>query len=127
MTQPIINAITSLADLRPGDIGIMRMGGFIPGFLPVRVGQWMCGDSFTIGPYSADHVLICVEGAKSKDTGLRLIIDNRGYTQPRAVQAMPRGAEEIPLTLAKHWTDGVAWFRLPEDYPGQALDAAARD
>jgi len=44
---------------------------------------------------------------------------------PRLVQAMPGGAEEIELTEATHWTDTVSYVRLPEDYPGQAVDAAA--
>src|SRR5688572_5458608 len=116
--EAVTEPITSLADVRPGDICITTMGGFIPGFLPVRVGQMMCKESFTIGPYSADHVLICVE---EKDHHLP---PPAGHA-PRAVQAMPRGAKEIALTPAKHWTDGVAWFRPTEDYPGQAADAAA--
>jgi hypothetical protein len=109
--------IRSLADVRPGDVCITRMGGFIPGLFPVRIGHAICKESFTIGPFSADHVLICVEGPY-----LRRSVVTGGA--PRAVQAMPRGAEEIALTPAKHWTDGVAWFRLTEDYPGQAKDAA---
>jgi hypothetical protein len=113
-----IEPIRSLADVRPGDVAITTMGGFIPGFLPVRVGHWLCKESFTIGPYSADHVLICVEGPYYPPGGGLM-------RKARAVQAMPRGAEEIALTPAKHWTDGVAWFRLTEDYPAQAEDAAA--
>ncbi len=110
-----MNGINSLADLKPGDIGIMKMGGFIPGTFPVAVGQLLCKESFRVGPFRADHVLICVES------------DPRPHAQRwgRAVQAMPRGAEEIALTPDKHWTDGVVWFRLQEDYPGQAEDAAA--
>jgi hypothetical protein len=107
--------IRSLADVRPGDICITRMGGIVPGFFPVEVGQWFCKESFRIGPFSADHVLVCVEQG---GTGV-------SEYAARAVQAMPRGAEEIALTPAKHWTDGAVWFRLPEDYPGQAQDAAA--
>lgn len=116
-------AIRSLADVKPGDIGIMKMGGFIPGTFPVAVGQLLCKESFRIGPFRADHVLICVKGA-GPDHPLK---DQMWSWQdaPRAVQAMPRGAEEITLTPAKHWTDGVVWFRLPEDYLGQAEDAAA--
>ncbi len=110
-----MNGINSLVDLKPGDIGIMKMGGFIPGTFPVAVGQLLCRESFRVGPFRADHVLICVES------------DPRPHAQRwgRAVQAMPRGAEEIDLTPDKHWTDGVVWFRLQEDYPGQAEDAAA--
>lgn len=111
--------ITSLADVRPGDIGIMKMGGFFPGFFPVQVGEWLLKESFRIGPYSADHVLICVEAERTLD------FPEVGWISPRAVQAMPSGAEEIALTPAKHWTDGAAWFRILEDYPGQATDAAA--
>lgn len=131
MTANSTDSIRSLADVRPGDICITTMGGFIPGFLPVRLGQMICKESFMIGPYSADHVLICVEAGERKPVaelpnGTLFGYDGRSaMTYPRAVQAMPRGAEEIALTPAKHWTDGAAWFRLDEDYPGQAADAAA--
>lgn len=109
------DTIESLANVRPGDIGVMKMGGLVPGLLPVAAGMLLCGDAFRLGRRRADHVLICVES------------DPRPHAQRwgRAVQAMPRGAEEIALTPAKHWTDTVTWFRLPEDYPGQAEDAAA--
>jgi hypothetical protein len=125
--------IRSLADVRPGDICITRMGGLIPGLFPVRIGHAICEESFTIGPFSADHVLICVEASRpvtAASAPFGNLWHGPGgsddlFTIPRAVQAMPRGAEEIELTPAKHWTDGVAWFRLTEDYPGQAEDAAA--
>lgn len=117
----VAEPIRSLSDVRPGDICLTTMGGFVPGVFPVRVGTAMCKDSFRIGPFSADHALICVEAGfydgPNRDTFTGI--------DPRAVQAMPRGAEEIVLTADKHWTDGVAWFRMPEDYPGQAADAAA--
>jgi len=113
-----VNGINSLADVRPGDICITKMGGLVPGFFPVGVGQWLCKESFRVGPFRADHVLICSKGyTQDRETGTGRF--------GRAVQAMPRGAEEIALTPAKHWTDGAVWFRLPEDYPGQAEDAAA--
>lgn len=109
------DTIRSLADVRPGDICITKMGGFIPGVFPVAAGQLLLKDSFRVGPFRADHVLICVEAGGDPDPDI----------PPLAVQAMPRGAEEIALTPAKHWTDGAVWFRLPEDYSGQAADAAA--
>lgn len=109
--------ITSLADVRPGDIAITTMSGFIPGFFPVRIGEMLCKESYQVGEFSADHVLICVRGESPPDA--------RYHDLPRAVQAMPRGAEEISLTPAKHWGPRVQWFRLPEDYPGQAEGAAA--
>lgn len=120
-----MDEINSLADLRSGDIGLMRMGGFIPGFLPVRLGQMLCKESFQVGPFSADHALICVEAGRPAGSRITLGAgDQMDARAPRAVQAMPRGAEEIALTPAKHWTDSVAWFRPTEDYPGQAEDAA---
>ncbi len=114
-----MNGINSLADLLPGDIGCMKMGGVVPGTFPVALGQLLCKESFRVGPFRADHVLICVDGSGTSYQ------DGRLLDPPRAVQAMPRGAEEIDLTPDKHWTDGVVWFRLQEDYPGQAEDAAA--
>jgi hypothetical protein len=120
-----IDKIESLADVRPGDVCLTTMGGFIPGVFPVRIGTALCKESFRIGPFSADHALICVaEGGKVPKPRPETR-DMWPFNGPRAVQAMPGGAEEIALTPAKHWTDGVAWFRLTEDYPGQAADAAA--
>jgi len=42
----------------------------------------------------------------------------------RLVEAMPSGARVRNMTT-KDWTPAQSYFRLPEDYPGQALDAAA--
>lgn len=130
--------ILSLADVRPGDICLTTMSGLIPGWLPVRIGQWLCKQTFRIGPFTADHVLVCVEAAEPTTYArLRirvqdeevLVVDKEGiripHASPRAVQAMPRGAEEIALSPAKHWGARAVWFRLAEDYPGQAEDAAA--
>lgn len=115
----------SLADVRPGDVFFTNIGGFVPGVFPVKAGQLLLGERVRIGARSFDHVGIVVEAPVPKDRGLRLMIDGRGYTDPRAVQAMPRGAEEITLTPATHWTERTTFFRLSEDYPGQAQDAAA--
>jgi hypothetical protein len=60
MTDPI----RSLADVRPGDICITTMGGIVPGFFPVRIGTALCKESYRVGPFSADHVLICVEASE---------------------------------------------------------------
>jgi hypothetical protein len=116
-----VDKIENLADVRPGDICITRMEGFIPGLFPVRAGTALLKESYQVGPFSADHALICVEAADDPDSA----IPGWPTAEPRAVQAMPRGAEEIALTPAKHWNNTVRWFRLPEDYPGQAEDAAA--
>jgi hypothetical protein len=101
--------IESLADVRPGDVMFGPIGGIVPGLFPVGVGQALLGETFHVGRLSIRHVGIV---AASDLTG------------PRLVQAMPHGAEEIPMTPETHWTDRHAYVRLPEDYPGQAGDAA---
>lgn len=105
--------IRSLADLRPGDLMFGPIGGLIPGLFPVGVGQLALGEAFRVGRLSVRHVGVVVEASPE------------GLHQPRLVQAMPSGAEEIELSCAQHWTDRHAYARLPEDYPGQAKDAAA--
>lgn len=113
-----MTAPCTLADVRPGDVFFTNIGGIVPGIFPVKLGQLMLGEHARIGRRSFDHVGIVVE----KDRVRRDLFKHPG---PRAVQAMPRGAEEIELTEATHWTDSVTFMRLPEDYPGQAKDAAA--
>lgn len=108
--------IGSLADLRPGDLLFGPIGGVVPGLFPVGVGQLVLGEVFRAGPFSVRHVGIVVQ-----DWTHNL----PGPVGPRLVQAMPSGAEEITLLEETHWTPRYAYARLPEDYPGQAKDAAA--
>lgn len=108
-------AIRSLADLRPGDIMFGPIGGLVPGFFPVGVGQAMLGELFHVGALNVRHV-----GVVTHCTG-----DELGPPVVRIVQAMPRGAEEISVTAETHWTPRHAYARPPEDYPGQAENAAA--
>lgn len=118
-----------LADVRPGDLFFTNIGGIVPGIFPVKLGQLMLGEHARIGRRSFDHVGIVVQAQGAITPDIRY--DPVGGTAlpqrwaPKAVQAMPNGAEEISLTEAKHWTDSVTFMRLPEDYPGQAEDAAA--
>lgn len=118
-------AIGSLADLRPGDIMFGPIGGLVPGVVPVGVGQLLLGEAFRAGRLSVRHVGIVVEAATPAD---QVVVGNYvradAVLMPRLVQAMPGGAEEIALT-PEHWTPRHAYLRLPEDYPGQAADAAA--
>jgi hypothetical protein len=69
-----IDKIESLADVRPGDLCLTTMGGFIPGVFPVRIGTALCKESFRIGPFSADHALICVEAGDPRPEA-RMISD----------------------------------------------------
>jgi hypothetical protein len=117
--------IASLADLRPGDIMFGPIGGVVPGLFPVGVGQAILGETFHVGRLSIRHVGIVVETGERSRRSIRRRRSHTACRQPRLVQAMPHGAEEIPMTPDTHWTDRHAYVRLPEDYPGQAEDAAA--
>jgi hypothetical protein len=108
-----------MADLRPGDIMFGPIGGAAG--IGVGLGQLILGEGFSVGPLSVRHVGIVVESSKvSQDWAGGYV-----HTPTRLVQAMPGGAEEIEMTADSHWTERHAYARLPEDYPGQAADAAA--
>lgn len=109
--------IESLNDVRPGDLLFTRITKPLAASLLVKSGQLLLGERVRLGPVSVDHVLIVTEAA--------LIVGPTLITRPRGVQAMPHGAEEIELTPETHWQPWCAYARLPEDYPGQAADAAA--
>src|SRR3954463_5385427 len=102
----------SLAELRPGDraFGPIRGGA---GLL-VSAGQLMLGEGFRVGRLDVRHVFVVVEA--SADIGTF-------KPSARCVEAEPGGA--IESTLRDRWTGDYAYVRLPEDYPGQAGDAAA--
>jgi hypothetical protein len=103
--------IASLADVRRGDLIFTNIGGIIPGVIPVKFGMLALGERVRIGRRSFDHVIIVTGEAE----------DGR---PPVGVQAMPRGAERVELTEARHWNDRTAVVRIPQDWPGQAADAA---
>lgn len=102
----------TLADLRPGDIGFGPIHGGAG--LLVNAGQLMLGEGFHVGKLDIRHVFVVVE--PSADIGTF-------KPSARCVEAMPSGAREA--TLRDRWTSEYAYVRLPEDYPGQAEDAAA--
>ena len=101
--------MSPLADLRPGDIGFGPLGGL--GNPLVGIGQAILGEGFTVGKLNIGHVFVV--------TG-----DVLGSTEKRIVEAMPNGARS-KIVGADRWTPEYAYVRLPEDYPGQAEDAAA--
>ena len=137
--------IERLEDVRPGDIYLGPIGGAVGA--GVRLAQILVDGGWRVGPLHVEHIGIVVEAAcrydgpvaqnkrtgtvtRMADAGQALDPDDVFYptgllAAPRMVQAMPRGAEEIGLTYARHWTPSVAYARIPEDYPGQAGDAAA--
>lgn len=115
--------IKSLADLRPGDLMFGPIGGPVGAF--VGLGQLILGEGFRVGKMSIRHVGVVVEAGRTLKSPS---IDGTGTAfihMAKLVQAMPSGAEEITITENTHWTPRHAYARLPEDYPGQAEDAAA--
>lgn len=116
--------MSSLSDLRPGDIGFGPIKG-AAGLL-VNAGQLMLGEGFHVGDLDIRHVFIVTEAGRGK-----LGSGSPSYPQlakipefgPYAVEAMPSGAREE--NIVERWTPEYAYVRLPEDYPGQASDAAA--
>lgn len=101
--------MASIADLRPGDIGFGPLTGV--GNPLVGIGQAILGEGFTVGKLNIGHVFV--------------VVGNDGAPQPDvyAVEAMPHGARQALIN--NRWTPEYAYARLPEDYPGQAADAAA--
>lgn len=139
--------IRRLEDVRPGDIYLGPIGGALGG--AIRAAQVLVDGGWRVGPLHVEHIGIVVESSRTLGPCFRLAtgryveippdippdkvfhpVGATHYptgliTAPRMVQAMPRGAEEISLSYDKHWTPKVAYARIPEDYPGQAADAAA--
>jgi hypothetical protein len=128
--------IEGLHDVRPGDIIFTGITKPLAASLLVKLGQLLLGERVRIGRRSLDHVIVVTKAARATTAGDApfgelLMVPVPGqvapllHTLPEGVQAMPRGAEFVALTPDKHWTDRSAVVRLPEDYPGQGLDAAA--
>jgi hypothetical protein len=114
--------IERLEDVRPGDFYLGPIGGWVG--VGVAAGELLVDGGFHVGPLDVRHIGIVVEASKPSvpDVGG---FDLGGMDAPRLAQAMPGGAEIVDMTYADHWTSRCAYARLPEDYPGQAEDAAA--
>jgi len=106
--------MSSLSDLRPGDLGFGPIHGGAG--LLVSAGQLLLGEGFRVGALDIRHVFVvtAMNGPYGQET----------YGAGAIVEAMPDGARAARLK-ADRWTDQYAYVRLPEDYPGQANDAAA--
>lgn len=96
--------INSLDDLQAGDIMIAGQST-APSKAVVYGGEFLLHEEFRIGPLVAGHAAMVVPGGK-------------------IVEAMPHGARIRDLT-PEDWSPRNLYFRLPDDYPGQHLDAAA--
>jgi hypothetical protein len=107
--------VSSLADLKPGMIGFGPIHG-AAGAL-VSAGQLLLSEGFHVGRLDIRHVFVVTEAGQSYVSEM-----DQGYS-PRAVEAMPSGAREV--CIENRWTPEYAYVQLSEDYPGQAVDAAA--
>lgn len=96
--------INSLDDLQAGDIMIAGQST-APSKAVVYGGEFLLHEEFRIGELVAGHAAVVVPGGK-------------------LVEAMPHGARVRDLT-SEDWSPRNLYFRLVEDYPGQALDAAS--
>ena len=107
--------MTSISDLRPGDIGFGPISGAVG--LGISLGQLALGEGFHVGQLDIRHVFVVttVDPAEAPTSGGRTVV--------RVVEARPGGAEEVWAT--RRWTPQYAYVRPPEDYPGQGADAAA--
>ncbi len=100
-----------VADLLPGDIGFGPLTGWARA---ATLGQLILGEGFHVGRLNVGHVFVVTE-----------VVYGFAGEEPAvvAVEAMPSGAREVQIN--DRWSADYAYVRLPEDYPGQAGDAAA--
>lgn len=110
----------SITDLRPGDIGFGPIRGGAG--LLVGAGQMVLGEGFRVGGLDIRHVFVITEALH--DEGPSVQYPTGVINKGSLVEAEPGGAQENPIMLER-WTSKYAYARLPEDYPGQASDAAA--
>jgi hypothetical protein len=116
-----VTKIKRLEDVRPGDIFLGPIGGLAG--VGVRLGQLVVDGGWRVGPLDVRHIGVVVQASYRESEGAAW--PTGVIHAPRMVQAMPGGAEVINMTYDKHWDNRCAFARIPEDYPGQAEDAAA--
>jgi hypothetical protein len=110
--------MSSLADLRPGDLGFGPIHGGAG--LGVGLGQLLLslaepGLVLRLKPrewWRKRHVIVITEAVGAD------------LRYPLAVQAMPGGAEEILLRPETHWTKEWTYVRPAYGVPGQGHDVA---
>lgn len=122
--------ITKIQDVRVGDIYLGPIGGW---FGPlIGLGELAVDGGFRVGTIDVRHAGIVVHAEPGLSYPDPPMDYPDGTPYPAGVldhfelaQAMPGGAEIATMTYAQHWTKRCAYVRLPEDYPGQAAEAAA--
>lgn len=108
--------------LRSGDLMFGPIGGVVPGFLPVGVGQ--------LALFLTRKWWRLVRSPKNWFQVRHVAVVQANAMETYLVQAMPRGAEYVPLERAKHWTNKHVYFRphyagvTPPVWPSDVADAA---
>jgi len=93
--------MSTLTEVRPGDIMFGPIGGLIPGVFPVGIGQ------------------LALKAATRETWGFRHVAVVVSANPPRIVQAMPSGAEEIEVG-PEHFTNDYLYVRPAyNDMPGE--------
>ncbi len=118
--------MSTLADLRPGDIMFARHVTPWSADLLILAGQTWLGE-----PGYPHHVGVVVQAATSIPETVKQVssafgvpAEMLGSFGPELVQAMPGGAEEIVLT-ADYWTKDYTYLRpLYTSHPDQNLEVA---
>jgi hypothetical protein len=104
----------AITDLRPGDIGFGPLSGAARAAM---WGQFILGEGFSVDGLNIGHVFV--------------VTDNPDDGTVQLIEAMPSGARAVWMEIsgnglnAERWDRQYAYARIPEDYPGQAGDAAA--
>lgn len=91
------------SELRSGDLLFCGIGGFVPGFVPVGVGQ--------AALFVTRRWWRMVFSARQWFHLRHVAVVDRPANTPYLIQAMPRGAERVPLDPAKHLTAGCVYVR----------------
>ena len=101
-------------ELRSGDIAFGPIGGFVPGFAPVGIGQLLL---FIVrGRWAA--VRDIKRWWKVRHVG---VIHGSRATGLHIIQAMPGGVERVPLTIDKYLTGAYVFVR-PDYGPHRSGD-----
>lgn len=104
-------------ELRSGDIAFGPIGGFVPGFFPVALGQLLL---FIVrGRWAAVRQI--GRWWRIRHVG---VIDHRpGSGGAYIIQAMPGGVERVPIRIDKHLTGSYVFVR--PDYEASGVEPRA--
>jgi hypothetical protein len=120
--------VSTLADLRPGDLAfgpIHGAAGAFVGAAQLALATVEPGLIWRQGPSEWFRKRHCGVITRAEGAGLEYF---SGPSRPKMVQAMPGGAEEIELTPETHWTSEWTFIRPSYVHPevGYAVADAAR-